>query len=221
MSVCTKTTAMERNISRRRWEDLIFLEELFGQLRHWADSISVPQDMNDNCPMTEWSEWSPCTASCGRGSKIRTRLRVSSEEAVMSGSQDYINSEGEDPCLHVKTSQEVACDGDYPNCEMLLQQAKGKSFAINLGLISCGILKCFFIAEICQMPQDPGPCRGYVERWFFDVKSETCRPFVFNGCRGNQNNFFSKEDCERTCSVLKGKQMKWKKKDVLMLHDIQ
>lgn len=26
------------------------------------------------CPVTPWSDWSPCSSSCGKGVKIRTRL---------------------------------------------------------------------------------------------------------------------------------------------------
>lgn len=26
------------------------------------------------CPVTLWSDWSPCSASCGKGVKLRTRL---------------------------------------------------------------------------------------------------------------------------------------------------
>lgn len=31
----------------------------------------IPDPM---CPSTQWSDWSPCSATCGKGIKLRTRL---------------------------------------------------------------------------------------------------------------------------------------------------
>lgn len=44
-----------------------------------------------------------------------------------------------------------------------------------------------------------GPCRGIYSRFAFDSVQGKCVPFVYGGCRGNQNNFFTIEECQTTC----------------------
>lgn len=41
-----------------------------------ADDIEIPDPM---CQVTQWSDWSPCSQTCGRGVTIRTRLLLSDE----------------------------------------------------------------------------------------------------------------------------------------------
>jgi hypothetical protein len=50
------------------------------------------------------------------------------------------------------------------------------------------------------MPIRRGNCRGYFPRWFFSPEENSCQLFIFGGCRGNRNNFYSKDSCEATCT---------------------
>uniref|UniRef100_A0A4Q8K5K8 U103-Liphistoxin-Lsp1a_1 n=1 Tax=Liphistius sp. SGP-2016 TaxID=1905180 RepID=A0A4Q8K5K8_9ARAC len=52
----------------------------------------------------------------------------------------------------------------------------------------------------CRRPPDTGPCRGHLERFYYDPWSERCERFQYGGCRGNRNNFRSFRECMATCS---------------------
>ena len=52
---------------------------------------------------------------------------------------------------------------------------------------------------ICKLPQEVGPCRSMLQRWWYDASIGKCVEFVFGGCRGNANNFESKVACEAKC----------------------
>lgn len=49
---------------------------------------------------------------------------------------------------------------------------------------------------------DPGPCRGYFQRWAFVPQKLMCVPFGYGGCRGNRNNFLTAEECNNTCRIV-------------------
>src|SRR5688572_2791774 len=49
--------------------------------------------------------------------------------------------------------------------------------------------------EACTAPAVSGTCEAYFERWYHDVTTGLCLPFVYGGCDGNENNYESFEDC--------------------------
>ncbi|KAH3728063.1 hypothetical protein DPMN_054010, partial [Dreissena polymorpha] len=53
--------------------------------------------------------------------------------------------------------------------------------------------------DVCELPVSNGNCADQETRWHFDRQSQTCKPFVYTGCRGNGNNFPSKGACEALC----------------------
>ncbi|XP_006030539.1 kunitz-type serine protease inhibitor vestiginin-7-like [Alligator sinensis] len=58
------------------------------------------------------------------------------------------------------------------------------------------------IPDICRLPADTGPCKAYITRYYYDVATRTCKPFVYGGCEGNENNFGSSLICQLTCKII-------------------
>ncbi|XP_078582060.1 uncharacterized protein LOC144865315 isoform X2 [Branchiostoma floridae x Branchiostoma japonicum] len=55
----------------------------------------------------------------------------------------------------------------------------------------------------CSLQPDVGPCRGSFRRFYYNIKSGSCKSFGYGGCLGNANNFRTVEDCENACRPVK------------------
>lgn len=55
--------------------------------------------------------------------------------------------------------------------------------------------------DFCFLEEDPGICRGYITRYFYNNQSKQCERFKYGGCLGNLNNFESLEECKNTCEL--------------------
>lgn len=46
---------------------------------------------------------------------------------------------------------------------------------------------------------EEGSCEKYTLRWYFNSHVQACRPFIYSGCKGNDNRFLHQEECEAVC----------------------
>ncbi|XP_077192222.1 uncharacterized protein LOC143836618 [Paroedura picta] len=53
--------------------------------------------------------------------------------------------------------------------------------------------------EVCKQHPDSGPCSNCIERYYYNSTSNTCRPFTYGGCKGNDNRFQSELECLIVC----------------------
>uniref|UniRef100_A0A2A4JGL1 Spondin-1 n=1 Tax=Heliothis virescens TaxID=7102 RepID=A0A2A4JGL1_HELVI len=160
-----------------------------------------------DCSVTAWGNWSPCSARCGRGRRMRTRLYVvrgAAQQQAMtrrlfaSWSQRFMelqalpytqeNTTAEDPEIENEVQEYIE------RCQFTLTQQEA--------LCDGDDISCFNNTtplEVCKLPMSVGHCRGYEERWFYEWAKSTCEPFGFSGCGGNGNNFRTRDHCLRAC----------------------
>ena len=62
------------------------------------------------------------------------------------------------------------------------------------------VLVIFFLAELCQLAKDAGPCFDSMLRFYWSRDDAECRPFTYGGCGGNDNRFTTAEECYSRCS---------------------
>lgn len=51
----------------------------------------------------------------------------------------------------------------------------------------------------CRQRLDPGPCRNYEIKWYYDPEANACAQFWYGGCQGNSNRFETQDSCKKTC----------------------
>uniref|UniRef100_A0A7M4FT84 BPTI/Kunitz inhibitor domain-containing protein n=1 Tax=Crocodylus porosus TaxID=8502 RepID=A0A7M4FT84_CROPO len=55
--------------------------------------------------------------------------------------------------------------------------------------------------SICAMKLDEGPCKAILVRYYFNIQNRKCETFEYGGCKGNENNFLTLEECKEKCVV--------------------
>lgn len=50
-------------------------------------------------------------------------------------------------------------------------------------------------AERCGLTPDPGPCKAYFQKFYYDKAEGVCKEFIWGGCQGTVP-FDTLEECE-------------------------
>ncbi|CAF4128889.1 unnamed protein product [Rotaria sp. Silwood2] len=61
----------------------------------------------------------------------------------------------------------------------------------------------YYFKDICLQPKVIGTCQERRPTWYFDMIERECKLFQYSGCKGNHNQFSTKEECDLSCSSLK------------------
>ncbi|KAK1172913.1 collagen alpha-1(XXVIII) chain-like [Acipenser oxyrinchus oxyrinchus] len=63
----------------------------------------------------------------------------------------------------------------------------------------------FFSDLRCEETLEPGTCREYAVKWYYDSTANACAQFWYGGCNGNGNRFDTEDDCKDYCVRAKKK----------------
>ncbi|XP_070762381.1 kunitz-type protease inhibitor 2 [Enoplosus armatus] len=97
-----------------------------------------------------------------------------------------------------ETHREAKKDGERPHLVSLLRSSEPKTNETKTNETSeTNNIRC-------RLPMKVGSCRASFTKFYYDVTNQSCRSFIYGGCKANGNNFQSQDECEATCSGVTG-----------------
>jgi hypothetical protein len=164
------------------------------------------------CGVADWSDWSPCSVSCGNGYKIRTRLYLIPfvPDRTCEGLRLHQRVECQmHDCLYSSLYDDYESPDSYDDLQDIGQDDLEDTYDFHELEEDEDVLddgSVVTIYEIQQPKQNfcldeprPGRCRGKTSRWYYNATEGNCRQFYYSSCAGNRNNFPSEQQCMDDC----------------------
>ena len=70
--------------------------------------------------------------------------------------------------------------------------------AISLLLLNIQCNKDCIKSDRCYLAPDPGICKAYMPKYYYDKKDKKCKEFIYGGCEGLVP-FETLEECKKQC----------------------
>lgn len=112
-----------------------------------------------------------------------------------------------DPCDRLNCAPDEKCELLHTPCAPGTSPCEPQPVCQKVSDDPCAAVTCLTGTEcvngkcvdVCNLPKQPGPCRAYMPRFYYDSETGYCKRFIYGGCLGNKNNFNVVEDCTRKC----------------------
>ncbi|XP_053421048.1 protein AMBP [Nycticebus coucang] len=181
-------------------------ESLLQDFRAFAQGVGIPD--NSIFTLADRGECVPGEQEPEPTPPTRARRAVLPQEDEGSGTESLVSeiTKKEDscqlgysagPCMgltkrYFYNGTSMACETfQYGGC-----MGNGNNFVSEKDCLQT----CRTVAA-CNLPIVPGPCRAFNKLWAFDAAQGKCVLFVYGGCHGNGNKFYSEKECKEYCGV--------------------